>query len=49
MSDIETLRKRAIAVHAEVCDVCYDESEMNDDGTCRSCIDDLHEAEIMAR
>lgn len=49
MSDIETLRIRATAVHSEVCNVCYDESQMNADGTCRTCQDDLHEAEILAR
>jgi hypothetical protein len=49
MSSIKTLRKRAATVHAEVCDVCYDESQMNSDGTCRTCQDDLHEAEILAR
>jgi len=49
MIDIETLRSRATTVHAEVCDVCYDETEMNPDGTCRTCQDDLHEAEILAR
>jgi hypothetical protein len=47
--NIKTLRERAERVHAEVCDVCYDHSQMNVDGTCRTCQDDLHEAEIWAR
>jgi hypothetical protein len=46
---IKELQIRAGKVHVVVCDVCYDESEMNEDGTCRTCIDDLHEAELMAR
>lgn len=49
MSRMDTLRQRATTVHAEVCDLCCDESEMNNDGTCRTCQDDLHEAEILAR
>jgi hypothetical protein len=43
------LRKAANKHHAEVCDLHYDESVMNSDGTCRECQDDLCEAEILAR
>lgn len=42
-------RERALRVHADVCDVCYDASQMNADGTCRTCADDYHEMEILAR
>jgi hypothetical protein len=41
--------KAAHKKHAEVCDVHYDESVMNDDKTCRECQDDLHELEILNR
>ena len=41
--------KKAHKKHAEVCDVHYDESVMNDDNTCRECQDDLHELEILNR
>lgn len=43
------LRARAEREHADVCDVHYDHSQMNSDGTCRECQDDLHEAEILSR
>lgn len=42
-------RARAERVHETVCDVCYDHSQMNRDGTCQTCIDDAHELEIWAR
>ena len=32
-----------------VCPIHCDDSRMNDDGECDECLDDAHEAEIMAR
>lgn len=42
-------QERASRVHESVCDVCYDQSRMNADGTCAECQNDLHELEIFAR
>jgi len=47
--DLAQAYERAHKKHPEVCDLCCDESEMGDDGTCRTCADDYHELEILAR
>lgn len=44
---IQQLTIRANKHHDDVCDVHYDRSRMNADGTCAECQDDLHEAEIL--
>lgn len=41
--------ERAIKIHEQVCDIHYDYSVMNRDGTCSECQDDHHELEILTR
>lgn len=48
-SRLATAYERAHKVHADVCDIHYDHSVMNHDGTCSECQDDHHELEIMFR
>lgn len=48
-TQLASLREAAARRHADVCDLHYDESVMEADGTCSTCADDLHEAEIWAR
>lgn len=48
-SQLALARERALRIHDGVCDICFDESQMNADGTCNICADDAHELEILAR
>lgn len=47
MKTIHDLRQAAQTCYSDVCQIHYDRSVMNADGTCSECQDDLHEFEII--